>query len=380
MAAPGIPKHRLIYERISQAIRQGEYAAGERIPPELELGQRFNVSRPTVARALRDLEREGLLVRRPGAGTYVRTVRRNTRELFGIILPHAESGICAQFCAEIAQHADSRSHAMLFGSVPNGGSDIERAEAFCEQFIAREVEGVFFIALELSAEQMHVNQRIVRRLAEAGIPVVLLDRDICAYPQRSNLDLVGIDNRHAGFVVTNHLLTLGCRNIHFMDNEWLASTAQARVVGYQDALRTHGIEPAPSHVHPCNPERHADYVPDMLRRHIPDGIICVSDCYARSLMHHLAMHGVRIPEDVRLVSIDDLPFASTLPVPLTTLRQPIAELAACAVDTMSWRIKHPNAPARHIQVGCELVVRRSCGAGGNGKTDLPSRDRKATSS
>ncbi len=380
MATPGTPKHRLVYQQISQAIKQGDYAAGEKIPPELELGQRFNVSRPTVARALRDLEREGLLVRRPGAGTYVRAIRRSTRELFGIILPHAESGICAQFCAEIAQFADSRNHAMLFGSVPDGGSDIERAEAFCEQFIAREVEGVFFIALELSAEQMHVNERIVARLAEAGVPVVLLDRDICPFPRRSKLDLIGIENRHAGFVVTEHLLKLGCRNVHFMDNEWAASTAQARVAGYQEALRAYGIEPRDEIVHRCDAERHADYVPEMLRREAPDGIVCVSDCYARSLMHHLAMRGVRIPEDVRLVSIDDLPFARTLPVPLTTLRQPIAELAACAVDTLSWRIKHPDAPPRHVQVGCELVVRRSCGSEGNGKAGCSQGTGEATSS
>jgi GntR family transcriptional regulator of arabinose operon len=70
-----------------------------------------------------------------------------------------------------------------------------------------------------------------------------------------------------------------------------------------------------------------------------------------------------VPDDVRVVGIDDLEYAKLLPVPLTTLRQPTRQIGDAALATMLERIARPTLPTRDILLNCELIVRESCGAG-----------------
>ena len=71
---------------------------------------------------------------------------------------------------------------------------------------------------------------------------------------------------------------------------------------------------------------------------------------------------MRIPEDVRLVGIDDVSYASLLPVPLTTVRQPTRDIGEAALRTILDRIRMPHLPPRQVLLDGGLVIRRSCGA------------------
>ena len=79
-------------------------------------------------------------------------------------------------------------------------------------------------------------------------------------------------------------------------------------------------------------------------------------------MHALLALGRSIPGDIRLAGVDDVEYAAWLPVPLTTVRQPVREIGEAAVAAMLERRAHPERPARDIFVQCTLVVRQSCGA------------------
>jgi DNA-binding LacI/PurR family transcriptional regulator len=90
--------------------------------------------------------------------------------------------------------------------------------------------------------------------------------------------------------------------------------------------------------------------------------VCANDMTAANLMHTLDSLGVRIPEDLRIVGIDDVRYASLLRVPLTTIHQPCKHIGMSAVTAMMERIANPDMPARDILVDFKLVVRESCGA------------------
>jgi len=94
----------------------------------------------------------------------------------------------------------------------------------------------------------------------------------------------------------------------------------------------------------------------------PDGIACANDRTAGHLMHALLQLKYRIPDDVRLVGVDDADYASLLPVPLTTLRQPTREIGEAALAVMLERIARRDMVPREVRLSCELVVRASCGA------------------
>src|SRR5438876_230641 len=92
------------------------------------------------------------------------------------------------------------------------------------------------------------------------------------------------------------------------------------------------------------------------------------ECEFADLMRRLAQRREwnrqqpRVPEDIRLVGIDDVEYARLLPVPLSTLRQPTHQTGELALALMLERIARPTLPPREVRLGCELIVRESCGA------------------
>ena len=99
----------------------------------------------------------------------------------------------------------------------------------------------------------------------------------------------------------------------------------------------------------------------LMDRKRPDGLVCANDRTAALLMKALIHLGYRIPEDVRLVGIDDVDYARLLPVPLTTLRQPTHQLGQVALSVMLERVQRRDLPARHVRLHCDLIIRASCG-------------------
>jgi DNA-binding LacI/PurR family transcriptional regulator len=338
-----------------------------RLPSEAQLVERFGVSRITVGRALRDLQAAGVVTRRAGAGTFVaRRADAAGARSFGVLIADiAETEIYEAICRGMMASPLAQEHALLFGSatVPGVGSDPhrrdERAWHLCQQYIEREVDGVFFAPVSTLIEPDDINHRIVRALDAAGIPVVLLDRPVTPYPDPGWHDLVGIDNRRAGYVMTMHLLDRGAARPVFVRRANSAPTVDARESGYRQALNARG-RLAQAVSARLDPDEN-DEVTALLERERPDAIVCSSDRTAARLMHTLLRLGVRIPQAVRLVGIDDADYASLLPVPLTTLQQPTLELGVVALSTMLTRLAHRDLPARDIRLKCEIVVRQSCG-------------------
>ncbi len=359
MAAVDTPKHLEVYTQLRDDIDAGEFGPGRRIPPESQLCQRFNVSRPTIARAIGILEQQGRLVRRRGAGTFV-AATANRSQQFGLLVPDLRAGgIFAPLCAAVTESAAAAGHTVIFAA--NSTDDID-IDSCAQRLIDAEVSGVFFSPLELPTSPANANAQIIKRFADAQIPVVLLDRDICPYPQRSHLDLVGIDNFHAGMMVTEHALSLGCQRIDVVTTETRTNVVHSRIDGYYAALLRAGITPDPNRVHWEHVRGDPSFLEALLQDLDTDVLVCINDHMARDFMLRATMRGIRIPEDLRIISFDDLPFAATLPVPLTSLHQPLDAIGVAAVELLLQRIENSERPARDVNIRSELVVRKSCGA------------------
>ena len=362
MAETTTTKHQRVYRALEREILAGEWQPGDRLPSEADLVERFGVSRITVGRAVRDLQRTGLVERRAGSGTYVRAARgKEGGHSFGLLIPDlGETEIFEPICQGMMSSPLAREHALLWGS-PTGSGETkeERAWHLCRQYVERRVSGVFFAPLERSAEKDEVNRRIADALDQAGIPVVLLDRTVEPYPERGRHDLAGIDNAHAGHVITAHLVEAGSARPGFVALPNSAATVDAREAGYRDALYRWGIAVERALIQRFDPAD-AGAVASWLEAQRPDGIVCANDWTAARLMHTLLGLGLRVPDDVRIVGIDDVEYAKLLPVPLTTFRQPTRQIGTAALAAMLERVAHPDLPTRDILLQGELVVRASC--------------------
>jgi DNA-binding LacI/PurR family transcriptional regulator len=360
-----LPKYQKVYATLRRQIESGRWKPGERLPSEAELVRTFDASRITVGRAVRDLQSAGLVQRRAGSGTYVAGSKTTTTAMsFGLLIPDlGETEIFEPICQGMMSSPHAREHALLWGSANGGGASKEdRAWGLCRQYIDRHVSGVFFAPVELAPHKDDVNRRIVGALETARIPVVLLDRPAFPYPERGDQDLVGIDNRRAGFLITDHLLRLGCRRVAFVAQANAAATVDAREAGYREALYAAGQSIDRSSIRRIDPAD-AAVVRELMASVRPDGIVCANDRTAGGLMHTLLQLDYAIPRDVRLAGIDDIEYARLLPVPLTTLRQPTRQIGDAALTAMLERVKRRDLPARDILLHCELIVRASCGGG-----------------
>ena len=356
-------KYRRVFEHLLSSIQSGQLKPGDRLPSEAELGKLFDASRITVAKAVLDLQRMGLVTRRPGAGTHVQGHRRADGHTFGLLIP--ELGLTEIFepiCNGMMRTQFSRPDSLLWGNAATSPREsAKEAEQLVQSFIMQKVAGVFFAPLELISDKDTANRRIARTLERAQIPVVLLDRCYMPWPERSAHDLVGIDNRRAGYVAAAHLLSLGVRRILFFGEADSANTVDARIAGFYEALRLHGVVPEHDPIWRGSAQDEP-FVRRMLETSRPEGIVCANDLTAARLMQTLLALGVAIPEQVRIVGMDDVRYASLLPVPLTTIHQDCAGIGAAAMATMLQRIEHPELPIRDVLVPFRLVVRRSCGA------------------
>ena len=361
-------KHRDISRQLRADLAAGRYVAGARLPSEPQLVKQFGVSRPTVGRALLDLQNEGLIERRAGSGTYVRaaSAARTPARMLGLLIPGlGATEIFEIICGELAGLTRVHDFSLLWGGSvhPRHGADIsfEQAEVICGQFIEQRLSGVFFAPFELIPQREEANRRLAERLRQAGIPVVLLDRDLGLFPKRSDFDLVGLDNMAAGYLLAEHFLKLGCRRLAFVARPHSASTVDARIAGVREALGRHRLEPTPDWVNIGDPTD-VKFARRLAAGRRWDALLCANDHTAAELLRTLSQGGVRVPGDIRLAGFDDVRYATLLAPALTTVHQPCRDIAVTAFRALLDRLADPTLPARGHLLTPTLVVRESCGA------------------
>ncbi len=356
-------KYRQIFDKLQEDISSGHYKPGQRLPSEAELVRRFGASRMTVFRAMRELQSLGMVTRRVGSGTFVSSTSNTGSHVFGLLIPElGQTEIFEAICQGMMEAQQAMHHSLLWGNTVSQEKEKEQAaEQLCRHYISRKVSGVFFAPVEFSENRFQANHRIVAALDRARIPVVLLDRCLEPYPQRSKYDLVGIDNRRIGYLATEHLIKAGAKRIAFFARPNSAPTVDARIAGYREALTSRSARPERDLVR-LGDASDTKFIKSILKKDRPDAFLCANDHTAGNLMHTLISLGQRIPEDIRMVGIDDVKYARLLPVPLTTQHQPCRDIGRIALAVMLDRIANPDLPPRDVLLGCKLMVRQSCGS------------------
>ena len=366
------PLHAQIRDRFLRRIAEGKLKPGDRLPSEAEIMKQFSVSRGTVTRAMRDLEVSGVLSRRRGSGTFVRdNGSAEAGHHLAMFVPWAlEEQAIGHFQSQLHHSLASACadrHVLLSLQCLSrvGKSRREQLHNAARSLIARKPQVVLYCALELPHAEMDLNAEVLDQLVAGGIEVLLIDREIAAYPDRSAYTWISHDNRRGGAMLVKHLAARGYRRIAFVGIANDSSAVFDRLAGYHDGLRLCGMEADPSLVVRCASLRPEEADWDRVMAAEPDAVICKDAMFAARLGMSLTRRGVRIGPDVGLAGFDDDPIASLLPVPLTIIRQPIAPFVS-AIYEAAMRAAHGvggTSPASgkgdHIVIPTELVVRDS---------------------
>ena len=136
---------------------------------------------------------------------------------------------------------------------------------------------------------------------------------------------------------------------------------QDRLEGYRQALATHSIPVEEDLIVEGDFTESSGMVGvQRLLPAEPSALFVASDTMAVGALKALRQSGQEVPQDIALVSFDDIPVASATEPPLTTVRQPIGRMAALAVETLLELVEHPGSGPRRMVLPTQLVIRESC--------------------
>ena len=232
-------------------------------------------------------------------------------------------------------------------------ADADDPRPWSTRLAARGRSGAIVVTSTLTAADQ-------RTLARARMPYVLIDP--AAELPTPEVATVGATNWAGGLAATRHLLGLGHRRIAVIGGPVAMLCSRARISGYSAALASAGLEVDPALI------RHGSFHHDgghdaalelLALPDPPTAIFAGSDEQAFGVAEAARLTGRRIPEDLSVVGFDDLPISRWFSPPLTTVRQPLAEMGRTAAAMLSAVLDGREPHGRQVELATELVVRSS---------------------
>ncbi|MET7271830.1 LacI family DNA-binding transcriptional regulator [Streptomyces flaveolus] len=202
----------------------------------------------------------------------------------------------------------------------------------------------------------HPDDPLPALLAGARLPAVLFARPGRPVP----LSHVDLAHRDGGRLAAEHLLARGCRRVVTVAGPLAVAASQERLAGFRDTLARHGHPHVPVAEGGFTVDSGMAAMSDLLGEHPGlDGVFAANDLMAQGAVQVLRDHGRRVPEDVAVVGFDDSSAAVTCRPRLTTVRQPVEEMAATMARLLGEHIDGTRGEPTSVVFEPELVIRDS---------------------
>ncbi|WP_306316505.1 MULTISPECIES: LacI family DNA-binding transcriptional regulator [unclassified Streptomyces] len=303
---------------------------------------RSDVSPGTRARIEDLLHRHGYQRRPPGPGA-------RTAALLDLVFNDLDS----PWAVEIIRGVEEVAHEAGVGTVVSAIHDrAGAAREWMTNLRARASDGVILVTSVLESGLRDELQRL-------GVPLVVIDPAGTPVPDAPT---IGATNWAGGMAATEHLLELGHRRIGFIEGPPRLLCSRARLDGYRAALDVAGVPVDDALIVPGDFYHAAGFAGcDRLLDldEPPTAVFAASDQMALGAIEALRRRGLRVPEDLSVVGFDDLPEVRWSAPPLTTVRQPLADMGKLAARTALDLARSVAPAAPRVDLATELVVRAS---------------------
>lgn len=222
-----------------------------------------------------------------------------------------------------------------------------------KKLMAKQVEGIIYVT---------AHERVMHCIPEdLPIPAVMA----YGYTESGKVPSIVVDDEHGAYEVVSHLIRHGHKRIGVMMGKIESIHAQARLVGYQKALRDNGIVYDPEIVAQGDWTREGGYqIADELLEQDVTAIFCMNDIMAGGLYDRLDELGKKVPNEISVAGYDDRELSSYYKPPLTTIKLPLHDVgyraAQVMIDLLEKRITLQEQ-AMVYQIPCEMRIRKSVG-------------------
>jgi LacI family transcriptional regulator len=275
-----------------------------------------------------------------------RSLRLGRSHVIGIVLPDTTNPFFAEMAQAVEDAAYAGGYAVL---VCTTSDDIERERTHIVNLASRRVDGLILMTARADQDLSEV--------IGLGIPVVAMDRS----PDDSPVSTIRVDNASGARLGTQHLIEHGYQRIAIVAGPSAAGVSRARVKGFRRAMSTAGLIPGPVIEASFNFEggHHAAHELLSTPEH-PDAVVVSSDVQAIGVLSAAANRGVRVPEDLAVVSFDGTRAGAFAVPALTSVAQPTTAMAERAFELL----RGEGDELLHLALKPKLIRRRSCGCPG----------------
>jgi len=281
-----------------------------------------------------------------------RSLKRKRTNTIGAIVANIMNPFSTAITRGIEDYCHVAGYSLI---ICNADDSAEKERAYVQVLRARQSDGLII-------NTTGQNQELFQELAEAGFPLVLLDRKL----EGVQADAVTLDNAKATALAMAHLLGRGYRRIAIVvyPPHGLSSRTE-RLEGYRKALEEAGLPIDDSLIKIAEPHPGAarEKVRELLSMQpLPEAIFATNYLINLEVLAAVKEGGLRVPGDVAIMGFDDAEWTPLLDPPLTTVAQPTYEMGRRAAELLVKRIesKRPRKPMLHLMEP-QLVIRKSCG-------------------
>ncbi|WEO99900.1 substrate-binding domain-containing protein [Streptomyces sp. FXJ1.172] len=301
-------------------------------------GERGRAASGETADRIRKLARE--LGYRPNPhATSLRTRRSN---LIGVLFPRLSEIVVATIYEGVEEEAARHG---LSTFVTNTHDDPEVQRERLAMVLGRRVDGVII-------GDAHLDGAALSDPALRQVPFVLVNRRATDARDAADLTAVTCDDHLGGRLVAEHLLALGHRDVAVIAGEPFASTGADRTAGFVERYREAGLPLPADRIRHCRFDTPGgrEAATELLRRpDRPTAVFAVNDFAAIGAMGAARDLGVRVGQDLALAGFNDTPLAAELPIPLTSVRSPMAAQGRLAVRQLLRLIARKPAASQRLQ-------------------------------
>lgn len=278
-----------------------------------------------------------------------RSLYRKSAKLIGLIIPSITNPYFTQVASIIERFASDHGYRVFLCDV---GDDVEKEQAAIQTLVSMNADGIIIAS---------TNEAIAPYLDMCQIPVVAIDSMFATSKVEA---YVCCDYYQGGRMAAEHLIACGCKNIVCIKGPQRIFSAKARYEGYRDVCRERGIA---ERTVSCDYDFHAGLaMTEELLWTYPDvdGIIACNDVVALSTYKILHRKNIAVPGQIQLIGFDDIAWSSLFTPALTTISQPIEQMAARAMELI---IDHKNTEEKGVEIvyPVQLTVRETTRKGSN---------------
>lgn len=351
-----------LFETLKSEILGGTYTIGQKLPTEMNLAQKFQVSRGTVRNALNLLIQSGLVEQRHGFGCYVAEEVKSEQEKFTkticFLVPiNTNRSFYTKILSGAEAELNNKNYKISFVNLADFANNPNRLVGILQE---SNYAGIIFAPLTVT-NYYEVNSKFIDIFETLDIPYVVVDSPVAKDGMIVG-NFVGTDGYRAMREIVHNLVELGHRKIASIRVFSGVYTADQRAHGIFDQLICENIKIENSMhliVNDVEIENQGRVPVRSLMASItaPTAIICSHDIIAMNVIDELKKMNYQVPEDVSVVGFDDDYFSSLLDI--TTVRQPFKEVGKCAVNLLLPLCESKSKIRQQIFLPCEIIQRNS---------------------